>query len=98
MPEAMLESENINREEYIAQLQLRLTEAEATLRAIRNGEIDALLVPGEAGDQLYTLKGADALYRLFVEEMVHGAVTMTPQGMILYCNRRFSHFLGRPQE
>lgn len=87
-----------NLEEFMAQLQQRLAEAEDTLRAIRNGEIDALVVQSDKGEQIYTLKAADALYRLFVEEMVQGAVTMTPNGMILYCNRRFSFFLGRPSQ
>lgn len=98
MPKSINKPDNINLEEFIDQLQQRLSEAEDTLRAIRNGEIDALLVQGDAGEQIYTLKAADALYRLFVEEMVQGAVTMTREGMILYCNRRFSFFLGRPQE
>lgn len=94
--EASIQQTNL--EEFMEQLQQRLTEAEDTLRAIRNGEIDALLIQGDTGEQIYTLKAADALYRLFVEEMVQGAVTMTPQGMILYCNRRFSFFLGRPSQ
>lgn len=98
MSEAISKPENISLEIFIDQLQQRLTEAEDTLRAIRNGEIDALLVQGDTGEQIYTLKTADTLYRRFVEEMVQGAVTMTPQGLILYCNPRFGFFLGRPQE
>ncbi len=98
MPEFLIEPGSKNLEEYIEQLQQRLAEVEETLRAIRNGEIDALLIQSEAGEQIYTLEGADSLYRLFVEEMPQGAVTMTPEGLILYCNRRFSRFLDRPQE
>ena len=45
----------------------RLDEAEATLAAIRNGEVDALVVGGPQGDQIYTLSGADRSYRILVE-------------------------------
>ena len=40
-------------------LRTRLSEAEETLDAIRNGEVDALVVGGAEGDQIYTLRGAD---------------------------------------
>ena len=33
-------------------LRARLTEAEEVLRAIRNGEVDAVLVAGEHGEQV----------------------------------------------
>ncbi len=40
-------------------LRLRLEEALDTLRAIRSGEVDALVVSTPQGDQVYTLKGAE---------------------------------------
>ena len=98
MSELIGNPNNLSLEEYVEQLQIRLAETEEILRAIRNGEIDALMVEGNTGEQIFTLKGADALYRLFVEEMMQGAITVNTQGLILYCNRRFSQFLRRPQE
>ena len=68
----------------------RLVEAEETLRAIRQGEIDALVVSEEQGERVYTLHSADRPYRLMIEEMGQGAVTLLPDGTILYCNRCFS--------
>jgi len=44
-----------------AQLRARLEEAEETIRAIRSGEVDALVV----GTQLYTLESADAASNRF---------------------------------
>ncbi len=82
----------------VQQLQDSLNEAQETLRAIRNGEIDALLGEGDTGEQIYILQGADSLHRLFLEEMVQGAVTLTSQGFILYCNRRFCESLDLTQE
>jgi PAS domain S-box-containing protein len=43
-----------------AELRARLDEAEETLRAIRNGEIDALVIETSAGSQIFTLQGQDA--------------------------------------
>ncbi len=82
----------------IENLRRRLEEAEETLRAIRGGEVDALIVSGPQGDQVYTLKGAEQPYRVFVETMNEGAVTLGPDGTILYCNNRFEELLKEPLE
>jgi PAS domain S-box-containing protein len=81
-----------------AALRARLAEANETLHAIRHGEVDAVLVQGPKGDQLFTLKGADEPYRVLIEEMNQGAVTLSADGSILYCNQRFSDLLKRPLE
>jgi PAS domain S-box-containing protein len=82
----------------IEDLRRRLEEAEETLRAIREGEVDALVVSSPQGDQVYTLKGAEQPYRVFIETMNDGAVTLGPDGTILYCNGRFAELLLRPIE
>jgi PAS domain S-box-containing protein len=43
-----------------AELRARLEEAEEALHAIRTGEVDALVVEGAGGPQLFTLQGAEA--------------------------------------
>src|SRR3954464_9390774 len=82
----------------VQDLRTRLLEAEETLRAIRRGEVDALVVEGARGDQIYTLKGADHSYRVFLEAMHEGAATLTADGVILYCNRRFAEMVRTPLE
>ena len=82
----------------VENLRARLGEAEETLRAIRSGEVDALVVSGPEGDRIYTLQGADEPYRIIIEQMQEGAVTVAPDGTILYCNRRFADMLGLPLE
>jgi PAS domain S-box-containing protein len=82
----------------VADLRSRLEEANETLRAIRTGEVDAVLVQGPKGDQLFTLKGADEPYRVLIEEMNQGAVTLSDNGSILYCNRRFADLLKVSRE
>ena len=78
-------------------LRERLDEAEVTLAAIRNGKVDALVIAGPQGDQIYTLSGADRPYRILVEEMHQGAATLGGDGIVLYCNRRLAEILRIPQ-
>ncbi len=77
-------------------LRLRLTEAVDTLRAIRSGEVDALVVSTLKGNQIYTLKGADRSYRLILETLHEGVLTMTGDGTIMYSNGRFVEMLSLP--
>jgi DNA-binding transcriptional LysR family regulator len=63
--------------ERLRDLQARLEEAEETLRALRSGEVDAIVAAGPEGDRVYTLKGADETYRVLVQEMAEGALTLT---------------------
>jgi PAS domain S-box-containing protein len=82
--------------EEVADLRGYLAEATEVLRAIRVGDVDAVVVQGPQGDQLFTLKGADEPYRVLIEEMNQGAVTLSADGSILYCNQRFSDLLQMP--
>jgi signal transduction histidine kinase len=79
-------------------LQARLDEAEETLRALKSGEVDAIVVAGPEGAQIYTLKGADEAYRIMVEEMGEGAITLSLDGLILFSNKSFAAMLRRPLE
>ncbi|HMK66012.1 MAG TPA: PAS domain-containing protein, partial [Thermodesulfobacteriota bacterium] len=82
----------------IEDLRLRLDEAMETLSAIRRGEVDGLVVSAPEGERLFTLSGAERSYRLFVESMNEGAVTLALDGTILYCNNRFAEMVETPQE
>jgi PAS domain S-box-containing protein len=79
-------------------LRARLEEIEETLRAIRSGEVDALVVETAGEDQVFTLKSADQTYRLMVEEMQMGAATLADDGVVLYCNPFLAALLGVPVE
>ena len=81
-----------------ATLRARLAEAEEMLRAIRHGEVDALVVQGPAGNQVYTLHSAEEPYRALVEEMHEGAVVLSGSGDVLYSNARFAALVGEPLE
>jgi PAS domain S-box-containing protein len=71
-----------------------LRDAEETLRAIRTGEVDAIVVGGPGGEQVFTLQGADHTYRIFVERMNEGAAVLSGEHAVLHCNRRFARLLG----
>jgi PAS domain S-box-containing protein len=77
-------------------LRQRLREAEETLDAIRSGEVDALVVAGPSGEKIFTLKGAEHPYRVLVESMNEGAVSLSTSGVILYGNSAFARMVGIP--
>jgi PAS domain S-box-containing protein len=74
----------------------RLKTAEETLRAIQSGEVDALMVSGRRGEQVVSLKGGEPAYRMLVEAMSEGAATLSRNGAVLYCNRRFAELVRKP--
>ncbi len=83
----------------ILELETRLEESEDTLDAIRRGDIDAVVVSGSAADhRVYTLENADHPYRVLIEQIQEGAVTLDAAGTVFYGNRRLSQMLGMPQE
>jgi len=77
-------------------LKRRLDEAEETLGAIRRGEVDALVVQTSTGDQVFTLKSADHSYRVLVESMGEGALTLSDDGIILHANQAFARLVRYP--
>jgi len=78
------------------ELRTRLQAAEETLRAIRAGEVDAIVVARAKGEHVITLAGAELAYRILFDQMNEGAVTLTRDGVIAYCNRRFADIVRMP--
>src|SRR5437899_7745425 len=82
-----------------AELRARLHELEETLRAIRSGQVDALVVYApDGGDRIFTLQGAEHPYRVLVEAMNEGAATMTSDGLVLFANQHFARMWDKPLE
>lgn len=80
------------------ELKSRLEETEETLRAIRQYMVDAFVVTRLNGEQVITLNEADFPYRMMVESMNEGAVTLIPDGTIFYSNPRFSEMVQMDSE
>ena len=56
----------------LVRLRASLAQARETLRAIRSGEVDAVVGTGQ---RVFTLEGAEHAYRVLIESMNKGAVT-----------------------
>ncbi|MGB9927034.1 MAG: PAS domain S-box protein [Methanosarcina sp.] len=82
----------------IQELKVRLAEAEELSRAIKEGDLDALVIPGSRGEMIFTLDSADRAYRVLVETMNEGTATIAWDGTILYCNRHFAELLNLPSQ
>jgi len=82
-----------NPENVISDLRSRLKEAEDTLEAITSGAVDALVINTTGGERVYTLLGADTVYRVAIENINEGVVTLSTEGNILYSNRYFARML-----
>jgi len=77
-----------------AELRQRLADAEETLRAITSGEVDALVINTKSGETVFTLQDADTVYRIAIESINEGVITLSPEGSILYSNGCFAQMVG----
>jgi len=88
-----------NRQELLdenGELRQQLEETQDALRAIRSGEVDALLVSTDRGDRVFTIQGADEAYRVAIENVNEGVATFAQDGTIVYANRYFSQMVQVP--
>ena len=85
-------------EARLAEAEAQLAEARETLQAIHSGEVDAVVVSGREGEQVFTLQGAESPYRFLVEEMNEGALLLAPDGTVLFANARFASLACLPLE
>jgi PAS domain S-box-containing protein len=77
-------------------LRYQLEEAQELINAIRTGAVDALAVQGAEGPRIFTLQGADQGYRTLIEQMNEGALLLSEDATVLYCNACLAGLLGRP--
>jgi len=91
-------SDTSSQAQEVQELREKLAEAEDMLRAIRSGEVDAIVVDSGDIPTVYTLKSASDTYRTIVEQMSEGALTVSAEGVILYGNAAFARMVGRPRE
>ncbi|WP_375415799.1 ATP-binding protein [uncultured Hymenobacter sp.] len=68
------------------ELRHQLQEAQELIEAVRTGAVDALAIQGADGPRIFTLEGADQGYRTLIERMNEGALLLSPDNTILYCN------------
>jgi PAS domain S-box-containing protein len=68
------------------------------MKAIRSGDVDAIVVEGPKGSRIFTLQSPEEPYRILAERMNEGAATLTSEGTILFCNQRLADMVGAPSE
>ena len=82
----------------IDELERQLEESQQALEAIRSGEVESLVVEGPNGPRIYSLEWSIYSFRVLVEAISEGALTMGEDGVVLYCNSRFAKMLLAPLE
>jgi PAS domain S-box-containing protein len=82
----------------VGALRCELSEAYELVRAIRAGEVDAFVLGERDSYRVSSLEDADTPYRVLVEAMRQGALTVTAEGMVLYANRRLREMIGLEPE
>jgi PAS domain S-box-containing protein len=60
--------------------------------------VDALVIHGDAGEQVFTLQGAEHPYRVLVESISEGAATLDAQGTVLFANAPCAECFDVPLE
>ena len=69
-------------------------ELKETLEAISSGEVDAIVVSKADEKKIYTLENEDQPYRILIENIREGTLTLLHDGMILYGNTAFAAMRG----
>jgi AraC-like DNA-binding protein len=77
-------------------LRQQLVGATGHINAVKNGNIDALVVAHKESLKIFTEQTADKTYRILVEKMHEGAITLNEKGIILYCNSYFANMVELP--
>ncbi|MCD6019331.1 MAG: sensor signal transduction histidine kinase, phytochrome A-like protein [Bacteroidetes bacterium] len=78
----------------IAELKAKLFESNSIIEAIKDGDIDALVLNMNGKSNLYAIESADYTYRLLIEKFSEGALSVSDNGLILFCNKSFSKLVG----
>jgi len=78
----------------IESLKVQLEDANSIIDAIREGEVDALVLQKDGQPQIYSIESADYTYRVLIEKFGEGALSISEDGLILYCNDYFSKLIG----
>jgi signal transduction histidine kinase len=82
----------------IASLKSQLFDANSIIDAIKEGAVDALVLHNDGLPRVYSLESADYTYRILIEKFSEGALSITEEGLILYCNDYFSKLLELPAD
>ena len=80
------------------ELRVRLSESQATLHAIRNIREDTFTEEGVDIANIISSSLSETSAQTFFEKMREGAILLSPQGQIMYCNSHFARLMNLPVE
>lgn len=80
----------------IEHLKNQLYESNSIIDAIKEGSVDALVLNKDGRAHVYSIESADYTYRVLIEKFGEGALSISDEGLILYCNDAFSKLLHKP--
>lgn len=80
----------------IEELKSQLFEANSIIDAIREGAVDALVLNIDGKAEVYSMESADYTYRILIEKFGEGALSISEDGLILYCNEYFAKMIDLP--
>jgi len=76
----------------------RIRESDNLSRALRAGEVDAVVVLKKDGADILPIRTDEPLYRTMVEELPQGVATVLVDGTIVYANRHLIFRIGQPAD
>ncbi len=82
----------------IEDLKIHLSEAQEAIDAIKIGSVDAFAIRKDGRSEVFTLQSLDYAYRVLIEKFSEGALNLTQEGLIVYCNSYFSELINTPNE
>jgi PAS domain S-box-containing protein len=80
--------------EEIRNLREHLLKAKRTIQVIQGGEVDTRNVCKPDEDELYNLGWISRGHRILVESLIVGALILSSDGTICYCNHTLAEMLG----
>lgn len=92
------QSHNESLAAQITDLENQLFEANSIIEAIREGAVDALVLSKDGKPHVYSIESADYTYRILIEKFGEGALSISKEGLILYCNEYFAKLIGLPAD
>ncbi|MES2763257.1 MAG: ATP-binding protein [Bacteroidota bacterium] len=85
-------------QDKIHELEIQLVESQSIIEAIQDGSVDALVLNKDGQHSIYALETADYTYRILIEKVQEGALSISENGLILYCNEYFAKLINVPDD
>jgi signal transduction histidine kinase len=85
-------------QDKINELEIQLVESNSIIEAIQHGAVDALVLNKDGKHSIYSLESADYTYRILIEKVQEGALSISDNGLILYCNEYFAKLINMPDD